>query len=87
METVSQMADTMQSLRLGAVYLALTLPSRQQETPAQVVRSVIAHRYETAKRMFSTSESLTSEQITSFFSRWVLTRCQWHAPAVSDKDE
>ena len=87
METVSQMADTMQSLRLGAVYLALTLPPRQQETPAQVVRSVIAHRYETAKRMFSSSESLTSEQITSFFSRWVLTRCQWHAPAVSDKDE
>ena len=87
METVSQMADTMQSLRLGAVYLALTLPPRQQETPAQVVRSVIAHRYETTKRMLSSSESLTSEQITSFFSRWVLTRCQSHAPAVSDRNE
>ena len=86
METASQMADAMQSLRVGAVYLALTLPPRQQETPAKVVRSVIAHRYETAKRMFYSSESLTSEEIMGFFSRWVLTHCQPHASAVSDKD-
>ena len=40
--------------------------------------------------MSSSSESVTSKQITSFFSRWVFTRSlsvHSNAPDVSDEDE
>ena len=81
------MVDAMQSLRVGAVYLALTFTPAAAGNSSASRKLSDSHRDETAKRMFSSSECLTSEQITSFFSRWVLTCCQSHAPAVSDKDE
>ena len=53
--------------RVGAAYLALTVALRQKANVAQVLRSVITPRDETAKHMSSSSESVTSKQITSFF--------------------
>ena len=49
-ETASQMVDAMQSSRVGAAYLALTVFLRQKANVAQVLRSVTTPRDETPKQ-------------------------------------
>ena len=53
--------------RVGAAYLALTVAPATEGKCSASLKAVITPRDETAKHMSSSSESVTSKQITSFF--------------------